>query len=44
MVDWGTALQVFVFGFGGVFLCLTLLTIGIYLSGLILRTLGGTKK
>ncbi len=44
MVDWGTAIQVFVFGFGGVFVSLALLTIAIQLSGKIIHTLVGKKK
>lgn len=44
MVDWGTAVQVFIFGFGGVFISLALLTIAIQLSGKIIHTFVSKKK
>jgi len=44
MVDWTMAVQVFVFGFGGVFLTLGLLTIAIQLSGKIIQAVTGKKK
>ena len=44
MIDWGTAVQVFIFGFGGVFVSLALLTIAIYISGKIIHTFVGSKK
>ena len=44
MVDWGTAVQVFIFGLGGVFLALMLLTIAIVLTGKTIRMLVGKKK
>ena len=44
MVDWGSAFQVFIFGFGGVFVSLVLLTIAIQLSGKIVHTFLGKKQ
>ena len=43
-IDWATALKVFIFGFGGVFVCLVLLTISIRVSGSIIQKLVGNKK
>ena len=36
-VDWAKAVGVFIFGFGGVFICLALLTAAIQISSLIIR-------
>ena len=38
-IDWATALSVFIFGFGGVFVCLLLLTIAIRVSGALVQAL-----
>ena len=36
-IQWAEAFQVFLFGFGGVFLCLVLLTIAIRVSGSVIK-------
>lgn len=41
--NWTAALQVFMFGFGGVFLCLLLLTAAITVSGAVVHKFFGKK-
>lgn len=43
-IDWAKAAGVFVFGFGGVFVCLGLLTVAIQISGSIIRKIVEKKK
>jgi len=38
-IDWIKALKVFIFGFGGVFVCLALLTMAVQLSSLVIQKL-----
>ncbi|MCD6352670.1 MAG: hypothetical protein J7M06_00455 [Proteobacteria bacterium] len=42
--NWTNAFQVFAFGFGGVFLCLLILTTAIQVNGSIIHKLFGKKK
>jgi Na+-transporting methylmalonyl-CoA/oxaloacetate decarboxylase gamma subunit len=44
MTDWTKALQIFVFGFGGVFAVLWLLTIVIQASGYLIQKFAGKKR
>jgi Na+-transporting methylmalonyl-CoA/oxaloacetate decarboxylase gamma subunit len=39
MIDWSAALKVFVFGFSGVFITLTLLMLAITISGCVIAKL-----
>jgi len=42
--NWMNAFRVFVFGFGGVFLCLLILTTAIRINGSIIQKLFSKKK
>ena len=43
-IEWGKAVGVFIFGFGGVFICLALLTGAIQVSSSIIRRFVDKKK
>ncbi len=43
-IDWAKAVGVFIFGFGGVFICLALLTGVIQISGSIIKKFVDKKK
>jgi Na+-transporting methylmalonyl-CoA/oxaloacetate decarboxylase gamma subunit len=43
-IDWAQALGVFVFGFGGVFVCLLMLTAAIQISSALIRKFFDEQK
>ena len=43
-IEWAKAVKVFIFGFGGVFACLSLLTIAIQLSSSVIRKFVNKKN
>ena len=43
-IDWAKAVGVFIFGFGGVFVCLAFLTVAIQISGSIIRRFVDKQK
>jgi len=43
-INWAKAIQVFFFGFGGVFVCLALLTAAVQISGSIIKRLVDRSK
>jgi Na+-transporting methylmalonyl-CoA/oxaloacetate decarboxylase gamma subunit len=42
-IDWGEAVRIGLMGFGMVFLVLVILAVAIWLSGLVLRRMDGSK-
>ncbi len=43
-IEWGSALEVFIFGLGGVFICLTLLILAIRVNSTVIKKIVDKKR